>query len=73
MLCWVSFQSRVTDFLDVFDEDASVFKLAGVLDKHYEPTDATYYRVMDMVPWMEKYVLGKRSADKMFTFVMTLV
>ena len=57
----VSSQSKATDFLDYYNEETYQFDLVGVLDRHYEPTDATYYKVKDMIPWMIKNVPGKRG------------
>ena len=53
------FQSKATDFLDHLDDETGTFYFAGVLDRHYGPNDATYFRVKEMIPWIEKYVPGK--------------
>ena len=51
-------QSKATDFLDFYDEDASEFVFVGVLDQHYDSNNATYYEVRHMWEWMREYLPG---------------
>ena len=53
-----SLQSKATDFLDFYDILAGKVYFVGVLDKQYDQRVATYFKISDMIGWIQKY-LGK--------------
>ena len=47
-------QARTTDFLDWYDKKSRKYYFVGVLNRHYHRQVASYFKVKDMLKWLQE-------------------